>query len=406
MRTRRVLLAGAVALAAVGTNVATGEAAGAATNVYEAESPANSLSGAATVTACGRCSDGREVGFAANAAGGLRFNGVSLNGAGSTALTVSYTAPAAGQSRLSVNGGPPVTLSFAGTGAVVAALTVPVTLTAGLNTLTFTSAGGLAPSIDAISVSNGAGAVGSGTNRNGGGVNAGNVDSVGPGGSGVGGASGSVGASGVGAKGAGSGATGAGGAGPTAAQLLTKVAGCKPVSNGSYESEGDSGSVPVCAANGAVYWSSGMTIDCDGQRSDQCNESTDCCYASQTAFQQSDGRPLDSAALPYIVVPGPSDIWNYGASGVRPGEVAVVIYKNQVAYAVVGDVGPMRMIGEGSHALAESLGINADPRVGGAGSGVTFIVFTGADAVVQPIEDHAGAVAIGERLAQRFVDSN
>jgi hypothetical protein len=194
-----------------------------------------------------------------------------------------------------------------------------------------------------------------------------------------------------------------GAGGPTAAQLLARAAACDPVSAGSLDSEGDSGPVSVCGAAGAVYWTSGMAIDCDGQPSAQCNEDTDCCFASQTAFQQSDGRELDSATLPYIVVPGASDTWNYTSSGVRAGSVAAVIYNGTVVYAVVGDVGPTGMIGEGSYALAERLGINPDARVGGAGSGVTFIVFTGPSAVVRPIESHAAAVTLGQQLARAFV---
>jgi hypothetical protein len=191
--------------------------------------------------------------------------------------------------------------------------------------------------------------------------------------------------------------------GPTAAQLLARTAACVPVSAGSFDSEGDSGTAPVCGAAGAVYWTSGMAIDCDGQRSTRCNEDTDCCFASQTAFQQSDGRQLGSATLPYVVVPGASDTWNYTGSGVQAGSVAAVIYNGRVVYAVVGDVGPTGMIGEGSYALAEQLGINPDARVGGAGSGVTFIVFTGPSAVVQPIESHAAAVTLGQQLARAFV---
>ncbi|HEY2671725.1 MAG TPA: glycoside hydrolase family 75 protein [Rugosimonospora sp.] len=398
MRLRRVLLAGAGALATVGINVATIGVANAATYLYEAESPANTLSGAATLAPCGMCLGGSMVGFAGDAAGSLQFNGVAASATGGATVTISYTAATARQAQLSVNGGAPTTLSFVATGgdAVVSTLVATANLNAGNNTLTFTNAGGVAPDFDAITVSSGATRAGAGADGLGGGNG---VASVGTG-TGTGAGAGA----GVGVAAASGTAGGAGG--PTAAQLLARTASCSPVSNGTYRSEGDSNSVPVCGATGAVFWKSGMAIDCDGQRSDQCNESTDCCFADQTAFQQSDGRQLDSATLPYIVVPGSSGTWNYASSGIQAGSVAAVIYNDRVVYAVVGDVGPTQMIGEGSYALALGLGINPNARIGGAGSGVTFIVFTGPAAVVQPIESNAAAVALGERLAQQFVSGN
>ena len=102
-------------------------------------------------------------------------------------------------------------------------------------------------------------------------------------------------------------------AAPTAAQLLAKTTGCKQISNGKYKTDEDASgkTVAVCDANGAVFWKADMDIDCDGQRSSQCNENTDCCYQDDTAFHQSDGKPLNAAKLPYIVVPSSSSIWKY-----------------------------------------------------------------------------------------------
>ena len=144
-----------------------------------------------------------------------------------------------------------------------------------------------------------------------------------------------------------------------------------------------------------------MDIDCDGRPGRRCNRRTDPHFSDATAFQQSDGRYLNAARLPYIVVPTPSRVWNYRDSGVRGGSVAAVIHEGRVQYAVVGDVGPRGIIGEASYASAKALGIRPDPRSGGTDSGVTYIVFR--DSQVKPIEDHAAAVATGERLARLFV---
>ena len=68
--------------------------------------------------------------------------------------------------------------------------------------------------------------------------------------------------------------------GPSQAPMVTEVSGT------------------VTDANGAVFWKADMDIDCDGQRTSQCNENTDCCFQADTAFHQSDGKPLNAAKLP------------------------------------------------------------------------------------------------------------
>lgn len=187
-----------------------------------------------------------------------------------------------------------------------------------------------------------------------------------------------------------------------AADLLARVRDCVPVSRGRYRTdEGTPATVPVCGTPEAVFWKADMDIDCDGRPGRYCNASTDALFSDATAFTQSDGRYLSAETLPYIVVPGVSAIWNHRDHGVRGGSVAAVVYRDRVQYAVVGDVGPSGIIGEASYATAKALGIRADPHGGGTPSGVTYIVFKNSRAT--PIEDHASAVAVGERLARLFV---
>ncbi|MER6561263.1 glycoside hydrolase family 75 protein [Streptomyces sp. NPDC001027] len=186
-----------------------------------------------------------------------------------------------------------------------------------------------------------------------------------------------------------------------AADLLSRVRDCTPVSRGRYRTdEGAPATIPVCGTEEAVFWTADMDIDCDGRPGPRCNSGTDPLFSAATAFQQSDGRHLSAESLPYIVVPGPSDVWDHRDHGVRGGSVAAVVYRDRVAYAVVGDTGPRGIIGEASYATAEALGIRPDPRGGGAPSGVTYIVFKNSRAT--PIESHASAVAVGERLARQF----
>jgi hypothetical protein len=187
-----------------------------------------------------------------------------------------------------------------------------------------------------------------------------------------------------------------------ATDLLARLGGCAAVSNGRYRSDdGTRADIPVCGTPDAVFWKADMDIDCDGRPGPLCNSRTDPLFSESTAFQQSDGRYLSAETLPYIVVPAASDIWNYRDYGIEPGSVAAVIYQDRVQYAVVGDTGPQDIIGEASYATAAALGIRADPRGGGTPSGVTYVVFR--NSRVSPIEDHAAAMAAGERLARKLL---
>ncbi|MET8286772.1 glycoside hydrolase family 75 protein [Streptomyces sp. NPDC051639] len=187
-----------------------------------------------------------------------------------------------------------------------------------------------------------------------------------------------------------------------AADLLAKVRDCVPVSKGRYRTdEGTRAEIPVCGAPGVVFWKADMDIDCDGRPGALCNRRTDPLFSAATAYRQSDGRYLSAETLPYVVVPAPSSLWNHRDHGIRGGSVVAVIYRDRVQYAVVGDTGPRHIIGEASYATAKALGIGADPRHGGTASGVTYIAFK--DSRVKPIEDHAAALAEGERLARLFL---
>jgi hypothetical protein len=191
----------------------------------------------------------------------------------------------------------------------------------------------------------------------------------------------------------------------SAADLLAKVTSCSQISNGKYKTDEEtSATIPVCGKNGAVFWKADMDIDCDGQRTTNCNENRDPWYQNDTAFHQSDGKPLKAESLPYIVVPSASSIWKYSSSGIKGGGVVAVIYNNQVEYAVVGDTGPTKIIGEASYATAKALGIDPDPATGGADSGVTYILFKNSQ--VSPIESHSAAVSLGQQLAKQFIANN
>ncbi len=205
-------------------------------------------------------------------------------------------------------------------------------------------------------------------------------------------------------SGTGGGTAGTGGAPPvTGAQLQALAANCVryPGSTDFAPVPGDPSTVPVCTLPGAVWWTSGMSIACDGGSGTPCKTSAG--YSQYTAGTDSKGNPLDASTLPFIVVPSPSNGFDFSKAGLTYGSVAAVIYKDRLVYAIVGDEGGDGDIGEGSYALAAALGIDNNPQTGGVASGVTYIVFTGTAAVVAKNEDASEAQQLGAQLAQTLV---
>ncbi len=92
--------------------------------------------------------------------------------------------------------------------------------------------------------------------------------------------------------------------------------------------------------------------------------------------------------------------WNaYGSAG-------AIIYEGKLLFAPYADAGPRHVVGELSAAAAEELGIPNHPVSGGVPSGVTYIIFTGDDTYVSPIESRSAAETLGEELAQRLIENN
>jgi hypothetical protein len=197
---------------------------------------------------------------------------------------------------------------------------------------------------------------------------------------------------------------------PSAADLLALTASCEQVSSGLYRNARDpvpEPSIPVCALEGAYFWQAGMGIDCDGLSHD----SPECpSEGAHTAATDSTGQALDSLTLPFVVVPAATAVegcpgvpWSYEEAGLAMGSVVAVVYRDQLAYGVLGDVGPCDAIGMASHAMAKRLGINVEPGRPGVDSGVTYFAFSGPDAIVSVIEDQAQAAELGEQRAAELL---
>jgi hypothetical protein len=200
---------------------------------------------------------------------------------------------------------------------------------------------------------------------------------------------------------------------PIIAKLLaiadqTKCTGANIVSTHSYNQEGgNSGQANICKLNGAVYYQSGMNIDCDGL-ADSCMPqhcpSDDPTNQPQTSFMDAAGKYLSAGLTPYVVVP--NDFMYPGLDTNAGGNVIAVIYNNQLEFTVFGDTGPPTIIGEASYATANNLGINPDPASGGTSGPVTYIVFVGTGVAPMDLSNLQQTWQLGMSLAQQLIASN
>ncbi|MGW7544861.1 alpha-galactosidase D [Streptomyces sp. NPDC054770] len=120
---------------------------------YEAEASANTLSGNASVAGCDACSGAKKVGNL-YLGGKLTFNNVVVDKAGTYLVKVAYVSGDSRPATVSANAGGGTSHKFPSTGdwGTVASVSVPVTLKAGANTISFDSGSGYAPDIDRIDV--------------------------------------------------------------------------------------------------------------------------------------------------------------------------------------------------------------------------------------------------------------
>ncbi|MFJ9870511.1 alpha-galactosidase D [Streptomyces sp. NPDC101165] len=123
------------------------------TTGYEAESAGNTLSGNASVADCSACSGGKKVGNL-YLGGKIRFDNVVVDRPGTYLIKVAYVSGDARSVNVSADSGGATRHKFPSTGdwGSVETVSVPVTLKAGANTLTFDSGSDYAPDIDRIDV--------------------------------------------------------------------------------------------------------------------------------------------------------------------------------------------------------------------------------------------------------------
>jgi hypothetical protein len=193
---------------------------------------------------------------------------------------------------------------------------------------------------------------------------------------------------------------------PAPSDLVALLTACQQVAGTTKfaKDSGGSKTVPLCQLNGAIWWTSDLDVDCDGGQGSACK--SDPYYQADTATVDSTGKALDASTLPYVVIPLPSNGFDYKLAGLKLGSVVGVIYQNKIMYGILGDLGPTGVIGEASYAMAQKLGINPSPISGGVDSGVTYVAFTGTSAIVTKKEDAVQAAQIGATRAAAIVQSN
>jgi hypothetical protein len=123
-------------------------------NTYEAESPDNTLGGAAAVSGGDTYSGGLKVGYVGNADGTLQFNKVQASKDGDCILTIFYATAEERSMMISINGetGVKIDLEPGISWTKVLTKEVPVKLKAGDNIIRMYNDEGWAPDIDKISI--------------------------------------------------------------------------------------------------------------------------------------------------------------------------------------------------------------------------------------------------------------
>jgi hypothetical protein len=138
--------------------------------------------------------------------------------------------------------------------------------------------------------------------------------------------------------------------------------------------------------SGQLYFDSELQLDTDGWP-DGAGRG-DSSWQPVTTLTYEDDSSINANAVPYFVLPKQ---WS-SQFNIKLGDLAAVIYKDKIAFAVFADVGPANKLGEGSLALLRRLGaerLKPDGKVinSGMGPGVITIVFPGSRPVSRPINE-------------------
>jgi hypothetical protein len=167
--------------------------------------------------------------------------------------------------------------------------------------------------------------------------------------------------------------------------------------------------------SGVYAYSSSLAVDDDGSDPD-----SDPDHQNQTTFQDSNGKQLAAHHVPFYVLG--DDCWDrkspcphffYKEHGIKGRQFALMFYKGKVIGAIFGDTqtgndqttsdNDSRELGEASVKAAALLGINSSGTSGGVNSGVTVVILSGSQWVVNGSNANLNANAQG--MVQKALDT-
>jgi len=153
---------------------------------------------------------------------------------------------------------------------------------------------------------------------------------------------------------------------------------------------------------GQIYFDTDLELDTDGWPGGPGGDSS---WQAHTSLRYNDDSSLNANTVPYFVLPGPPD-W-YTALGVAKGDYAAVIFKTKLAFAVFGDVGPEKKLGEGSIELLRRLGVDRMKPNGtvvnaGIDPHILTIVFPGSGDPIHRSDEASLIAAIGTTAKSLF----
>ncbi len=157
-------------------------------------------------------------------------------------------------------------------------------------------------------------------------------------------------------------------------------------------------------SSGVFAYTSSMAIDTDGSDPDPDPD-----HQNQTTWQDSSGAHLGAHHVPFYVLG--DDCWDkttpckhffYKEHNIKGRQFALIFYKGKVIGSIFGDTqtgnqqttsdNDSRELGEASVAAASMLGIPSSGTTGGVNNGVTVVIFSGPDWVIQGTNQGTGPV--------------
>jgi hypothetical protein len=184
------------------------------------------------------------------------------------------------------------------------------------------------------------------------------------------------------------------------ADIVNLVDRAKPVAHG-FQSVRFLGTLP----GGQLYFDSELQLDTDGWP--EGKGKGDPSWQPDTSFTYSNSASINANKVPYFVLPLPKT-WP-AQFDIQLGDLAAIVFKSRLAFAIFADEGPRNKLGEGSLELLRRLGeerLRSNGRIinSGMGPGVISIVFPGSRPSAHPKDEASLLKSIDEEGARLFAE--